>query len=269
MIIASESVEVTLVSVSSISNFTRPKNRTTSARQCAPPTDRTAKQAIDRIIICYSSLARCLYLSYTCFTSICIGMKLSLSMTTRVPLSFIYLTNFVAYFILPASAKSRGLIPPAEGILNCYTCSTFDDVNCKSMLHLMKSNTSLVIDGDFNMQRDNSSQLITSESSNPFYPPFNSPSILSTAENYDNNSLTGENDNITLELLNNSSDYVPAVTTNVPSIQCSSEERYCQVRRIEYFSSESKHRKFWAIERGCTSSCRQGCLIIGEGMFVT
>ena len=51
----------------------------------------------------------------------------------------------------------------------------------------------------------------------------------------------------------------------VPVKDCSPDESYCQVTRVEYMTSDRLKMKFWALERGCSSKCMQGCLIIGEG----
>ena len=53
----------------------------------------------------------------------------------------------------------------------------------------------------------------------------------------------------------------------VPFKECKKEEKFCSVTRIEYVASEVKKKKFWAVERGCSSNCRQGCIILGEGKF--
>lgn len=129
------------------------------------------------------------------------------------------------------------------------------------MLHLVKQNASLVIDGEFNTSRNNLSQQMIPELSNPFYPPL----TVVTSQVSEIDSLSGEGNNVTLSAVNKS----PVPVANVPFVECSAHETFCQVRRIEYVTSESKQRKFWAIERGCTSHCRQGCLIIGEGKFIS
>lgn len=51
----------------------------------------------------------------------------------------------------------------------------------------------------------------------------------------------------------------------VPVTDCSPDESYCQVTRVEYMTTDRLKMKFWALERGCSSTCREGCLIIGEG----
>lgn len=53
--------------------------------------------------------------------------------------------------------------------------------------------------------------------------------------------------------------------SHVPFKECSKEEKYCSVTRIEYVTNEVKKKKFWATERRCSSNCRKGCIILGEG----
>ena len=52
----------------------------------------------------------------------------------------------------------------------------------------------------------------------------------------------------------------------VPRRECNHLETQCSVTRVEYMSNERPKRKFWALERGCSTNCIPGCIIIGEGM---
>lgn len=51
----------------------------------------------------------------------------------------------------------------------------------------------------------------------------------------------------------------------IPRRDCSPEEIYCSVTRVEYMTNERILRTFWALERGCSSICIPGCIILGEG----
>ena len=55
---------------------------------------------------------------------------------------------------------------------------------------------------------------------------------------------------------------------SMPITECSPEEGYCMVTRVEYSKAEVKspQRFFWALERRCASSCLDGCIAIGDGM---
>ena len=51
---------------------------------------------------------------------------------------------------------------------------------------------------------------------------------------------------------------------NVARRTCLAEEHYCSVTRVEYVTGDSKKRTFWALERSCSSSCIEGCIVLGK-----
>ena len=60
----------------------------------------------------------------------------------------------------------------------------------------------------------------------------------------------------------------PSITNflfNTSTKECSEEEGYCTVTRVEYMTNERPKRKFWVLERGCAAKCIEGCIILGEG----
>lgn len=162
--------------------------------------------------------------------------------------------------------------------LNCYTCSTFDDpVHCKSMLNLSAIGKLSTINDRNNYS--NGRKVATN--------PFKNEAISSITIDVDsiysdvNGSLiNGERPNTSRDKLFNPSSTEstvnshstaitdsPVPVSRVPFKECSREEKYCSVTRIEYVASEVKKKNFWAVERGCSSNCRQGCIILGEGKF--
>lgn len=60
---------------------------------------------------------------------------------------------------------------------------------------------------------------------------------------------------------------VSIVMHSMPVTECSPEEKYCQVTRVEYSKAEeqSPNRRFWALERRCATTCLEGCISIGDG----
>ncbi|XP_015784254.1 uncharacterized protein LOC107361841 [Tetranychus urticae] len=57
---------------------------------------------------------------------------------------------------------------------------------------------------------------------------------------------------------------VTNATQDYLSKECRSKEKMCSVTRIEYENSDHTGTVFWALERKCSSSCIQGCIILGE-----
>ncbi|XP_053213441.1 uncharacterized protein LOC128396837 [Panonychus citri] len=57
---------------------------------------------------------------------------------------------------------------------------------------------------------------------------------------------------------------VSNTTQEYLSRECQSKEKSCSVTRIEYEKSDHTGTIFWALERKCSSSCIQGCIILGE-----
>lgn len=57
---------------------------------------------------------------------------------------------------------------------------------------------------------------------------------------------------------------VSNTTQEYLSRECQSKEKSCSVTRIEYEKSDHTGTIFWALERKCSSSCIQGCIILGK-----
>lgn len=62
---------------------------------------------------------------------------------------------------------------------------------------------------------------------------------------------------------------VSIIMHSMPVTECSAEENYCMVTRVEYSKAEepTRNRLFWALERRCATACLDGCISIGDGMF--
>lgn len=128
--------------------------------------------------------------------------------------------------------------PMNETRLSCYFCSTFKDPQCRNRnLILPTTPESVAVSDNNDPLTDLSSSITTNDPSAPLISLSDPPSTTQA----------------------------PAILPNVATKECSPQEGFCVVTRVEYMSNERKEKKFWVLERGCTASCMEGCIVLGEG----
>lgn len=124
-----------------------------------------------------------------------------------------------------------------KGNLSCYSCSSLVGDDCWMA----------------NVSRDADSR----------YPSIHDESLLMAAGSFDSASFSKSSPPFMQQ-----SSSVSIETQSMPITECSPNEKYCMVTRVEYSKAElhSPQRFFWALERRCASSCLDGCIAIGDGM---
>ncbi|RWS07632.1 hypothetical protein B4U79_04430 [Dinothrombium tinctorium] len=62
-------------------------------------------------------------------------------------------------------------------------------------------------------------------------------------------------------VLNTSTEEIQKI---IPIQECDLNEKYCLVTRVEYLTGDAKKRTFWGLDRGCSKTCIEGCILIGK-----